>query len=285
MSKRKKYIITIFILLLCFALGSLWVSYNWLIINHYEYEASEIESEVKIIVLSDLHEHEFGRNSENLIQKIKEQTPDIIFMLGDFVNEDSEDADITCQLINNLIDVAPTYFAWGNHELDYIENTNADLEQELEEAGATVLDKKYVDIDINGNIIRLGGMYDYAFGLTGNNEASAAPQEIKDYLMDFQNTDNFKIMLSHRPDSFIFGDASTEWDIDLVVSGHLHGGQVVLPILGGIYGGDQGYFPEYVHGMYEKDDMRIFVTSGLGSSSAKVPRFNNRPEIAVITLY
>lgn len=285
MSKRKKCIIITFIILLCFILGNLWLSYNWLEVNYYECEVAEIESEIKIVVVSDLHEHEFGEDNKKLIQDIKEQTPDIIFMVGDFVNNDSKDADITCKLVENLSDIAPIYFAWGNHELDYAKNTGADLQQELEDAGAIVLDKEYVDIDINGSAIRLGGMYEYAFGLTDNNEAAAAPQEIKDFLTDFQDTDDFKIMLSHRPDSFIFGDASTAWDVDLVVSGHLHGGQVVLPIFGGIYGGDQGYFPEYVHGLYEKDNMEIFVTSGLGSNPKKVPRFNNRPEIAVITLY
>jgi predicted MPP superfamily phosphohydrolase len=102
------------------------------------------------------------------------------------------------------------------------------------------------------------------------------------FLKDFVDTDHLKLMLSHRPDSFIFSDASRRWDIDLVFSGHMHGGQMVLPFFGGVYGGDQGWFPEYVHGMYEKDNMHIFVTSGLGTNPHKVPRFNNLPEIAVI---
>ena len=91
-----------------------------------------------------------------------------------------------------------------------------------------------------------------------------------------------KIMMSHRPDSFIFGNASSVWKVDLVVSGHDHGGQVVLPVLGGVFGGDQGYFPEYIHGMYQKDQMHIFVSSGLGSYGEILPRINNVPEIAVI---
>jgi predicted MPP superfamily phosphohydrolase len=91
-------------------------------------------------------------------------------------------------------------------------------------------------------------------------------------------------MLAHRPDSFIFGEASVTWDIDLVVSGHLHGGQVVVPFKGGLIGGDQGWFPKYVHGLYEKDDINIFITSGLGSSRKVLPRFNNPPEIAVLRL-
>ena len=76
-------------------------------------------------------------------------------------------------------------------------------------------------------------MYEYAFGLNGNNDAAAASEEVLEFLTEFQDTDRLKIMMSHRPDSFIFGDASRVWEIDLVVSAHNHGGQVVLPFLGG----------------------------------------------------
>lgn len=156
------------------------------------------------------------------------------------------------------------------------------LVEEIEQAGATVLDEAYVDLDVNGEEVRLGGMYTYAFGLNANNDAEAAPEDVKDFLEEYQDTDRFKIMMAHRPDSFIFGDAAAVWDVDLVVSGHDHGGQVVVPFAGGLYGGDQGWFPEYIHGMYEKDGLQLFVTSGLGSHKQLLPRFNNPPEIAVI---
>ena len=148
-----------------------------------------------------------------------------------------------------------------------------------------VLDEEYKDIEVNGNNIRLGGLYAYAFGSGATeNEAALAKPEVKAFLEEFQDTDKLKIMVSHRPDSFIFGDAAKAWGVDLVISGHLHGGQVVIPFLGGVFGGDQGYFPEYVHGMYKKDNMNIFVTSGLGSGHKPLPRFNNIPEIAVIDI-
>ena len=101
----------------------------------------------------------------------------------------------------------------------------------------------------------------------------------------FQNTDRYKIMLCHRPDSFVFGDASDYWKIDLVISGHDHGGQVVIPFKGGLYGGDQGWFPPYVHGLYRTGRIRLFVTSGLSSEKQKLPRWNNRPEIAVLNVH
>ena len=125
-------------------------------------------------------------------------------------------------------------------------------------------------------------MYDYAFGLDGEDSVEAVDPEIRSFLEDYQDTDHLKIMMAHRPDSFIFGNASSVWDVDLVISGHDHGGQVVIPFLGGVFGGDQGYFPEYIHGMYQKDQMHIFVTSGLGSHGEILPRINNIPEIAVL---
>ena len=86
-------------------------------------------------------------------------------------------------------------------------------------------------------------------------------------------------MMAHRPDSFIFGNASQVWDIDLVVSGHTHGGQVRLPYLGGLYVGDQGWFPEYDKGLFDLNKIKIVITSGIGSSKQKIPRFNNIPEV------
>ena len=91
-------------------------------------------------------------------------------------------------------------------------------------------------------------------------------------------------MLSIRPESFIYSDACDKWDIDLVVSGNLIGGLVVLPKYGGVFGNSQGYFPEYVHGLYEKGDVKIFITSGLSAPKGTIPRFNNPPEIAVIDI-
>ena len=177
----------------------------------------------------------------------------------------------TCIALASLRNIAPVYYALGNHENMYISKGHLDLINQLEESGAVVLDKTYVDIEIEEVPIRLGGMYDYAFGLDGNNTALAAPEDVLTFLKNYQNTDRVKIMLSHRPESYVFGDASKTWDIDLIICGHLHGGQVVFPFVGGLYGGDQEWFPKYVHGLYKKDNFQMFITSGLGSNKQKLP--------------
>lgn len=281
----KIVLIIILIFLVGFVLINLWISSNYLVVNDFTAELSETNGKtIQAVVISDLHDHEFGSNNIQLVDKIQELQPDIIFMDGDMLNEDSENAKVSCNLIRQLKNIAPIYFALGNHELSYIDNYHPNLIEQLEEAGAVVLDKEYVDIDISGVPIRLGGMYDYAFGLDGNNTALAAPSDILSFLQDYQNTDRIKIMLSHRPESFVFGDASKTWNIDLIICGHVHGGQVVVPFIGGLYGGDQEWFPEYDHGLYEKDNFQMFITSGLGSNEQKLPRFNNPPEIAVLNI-
>lgn len=261
---------------------SFWVSANWLVVRKFQTGFGQNGGTVRLAVLGDLHDHEFGEHNRELAEKVKEQEPDLILLLGDMLNGSSSSASVPLELIELLKETAPVYYALGNHELEYEEKGHPELIRELEEAGAEVLEKEYVDLTVGGVKLRLGGMYEYAFGLNGNNDALAAPEDVLDFLMEFQDTDRLKIMMSHRPDSFIFGDASQVWDIDLVISAHNHGGQVVLPFAGGLYGGDQGWFPQYVHGLYDKDNLRLFITSGLGTDREKFPRFNNPPEIAVL---
>ena len=138
-----------------------------------------------------------------------------------------------------------------------------------------MLDDEYKDVNVNGNIIRIGGIYDYAFD---------TKKYTQDFLSKFEDTDNYKIMLAHRPDSFIFNNVTKDWNIDLVVSGHTHGGQVVLPFAGGLYAAEQGWFPKYDKGLFDFDDTKILITSGLGSGKEILPRFNNTPEVVDLKL-
>ena len=284
-NKKRNWLKVICALLFILVIGlalSIYASYDCLTVREYTYSTEKVSQGLTLVVLSDLHGHEFGKGNEKLAWRVAEQKPDIILLDGDFLNEDSQDESVATELIHNLHEIAPVYYALGNHEITYMENGHPDLLQKIDEAGATWLERTYVDVEVKGQALRIGGMYDYAFGLDGEDSAEAVDSEVGSFLKEYQDTEYIKIMLSHRPDSFIFGNASSVWKVDLVVSGHDHGGQVVLPLLGGVFGGDQGYFPEYVHGMYQKDQMYIFVTSGLGSYGEILPRINNVPEIAVI---
>lgn len=279
LTKNKTVILLLIILLiLIWFVGEILISYHWMKVNRYPvtvrnlpYTDTVTDAGFKMVVISDLHDHEFGKDNEKLIRRVKEQDPELIILDGDMLNEDSKSDEVPVRLVKGLAEIAPVYYALGNHELDYIGTAEGKKMQKHPEIG--------------GCKVRIGGMYEYAFALDGDNSAENLTGDVRDFLEEFQNTDRYKIMLCHRPDSFVFGDASDYWKIDLVISGHDHGGQVVIPFKGGLYGGDQGWFPPYVHGLYRTGRIRLFVTSGLSSEKQKLPRWNNRPEIAVLNVH
>ena len=261
-------------------------SYRDPVVRTWTVPVQHLSAPVRAVVMADLHNRDFGEDNRVLEELTADAEPDLILLDGDIVNADAADAGVAVSLALALKDIAPVYYAWGNHELDYLSAGTSPLREELEAAGAAVLDREWTDLTVNGAALRLGGLYDYAFAMDDFNtcDPERMDPEIYDFLTAFQDTDRCRIMLSHRPDSFIFGEAAATWDVDLVISGHDHGGQVVLPLLGGVFGGDQGLFPEYVHGICEKDGLTLAITSGLGSQREVLPRFRNPPEIMVLDL-
>lgn len=263
------------------------ISYKCLTVTNYKIKSDKIKDDTRIVLISDLHNSEFGKNNRRLIKEIIKQKPDLILLVGDMLNEESKDSSIATTLIRQLKKIAPVYYSLGNHEEAYLEYGTSNLYAQLKAAGAHVLDKQYEDLKIKNDRIRVGGLYEYAFAVDGEGSMSKDDMKpkIRKFLTDFEDTDAFKIMMAHRPDSFIFGQAADTWDIDLVASGHAHGGQVVIPGKGGLYGADQGWFPKYVNGIHHfKKVKNMVITRGLGSDKEKLPRFNNIPEIIVIDL-
>ena len=268
-------LITVFLVCILFIGGicyyGVYISYNKLTENNYTIESKKIDKDINLIIISDLHDNELGENNINLVEKIKSKSPDMVLVVGDMVNDNSYNSNIVVDFLKQISLTIPVYYSLGNTEEDYIKANTSDLIQELKDINVTVLNNEYKDVKINNITIRIGGMYDYAFGVEN--------KKVYNFLCDFQDTKNYKIMMAHRPDSFIFGDASEVWDIDLVVSGHTHGGQVRLPFMGGLYVGDQGYFPMYDKGLFDLNKIKILISSGLGSGKQKIPRFNNVPEV------
>lgn len=275
--KRIMYIFVLFIIVIgAICYYGVYISYNNLSSTNYTINSNKINDDVNLAIISDLHENSLGEDNQELINSIEKQSPDVILVVGDMINQGSSNTEIVTNLMEQLSEIAPVFYSLGNTEYDNIQEFNSNIIKELEDVNVTVLDKEYEDLKIRNTTLRIGGMYDYAFSLKQG--------DAYNFLRDFENTDNYKIILAHRPDSFIFGDASKVWDIDLVVSGHTHGGQVRLPFLGGIYCGDQGWFPEYDKGLFDLNRMKIIVSSGLGSGKQKIPRFNNVPELVNLDL-
>lgn len=278
--KIARGILIILGVLLLMCLTSLWLSYNYLTISDFIVKNSKITKAFRIVLISDLHDHQFGNGNKKLVERIKEQSPDFIVMDGDMLNGNSENDEVVVTLVNKLSEIAPVYYSYGNHEYYYIDAGHDDLQQDLENAGATVLNHQIIDITVNGNSIRLGGLYEYGFE-TGMQSEEENAQAIS-YLEKLVNTDRYLIMCAHRPESFYCWNWADTWGLDLVLSGHLHGGQVIIPGIGGLYSSLDGFFPRYDYGQYKLGNSDMLITRGLSSNRKVLPRFNNPPEIVVV---
>lgn len=250
----------------------------------YNVKVDCVTTPVHAVVISDLHGKEFGRENSRLIAKIEAQDPDVIFLVGDMIECDSDKDDVQRLLsfIEALVPVAPVYFSPGNHELEYIETDDTLLEQVVG-AGAVVVNDSYVDVEIAGQTLRIGGTmgHGFPFGRT-KEEFEASPEYV--FLRDFENTDEPKICLAHMPDTFIFNGAYNYWDVDLVLSGHTHGGLIRIPFAGGLYAPMQEWFPEYDRGYFLLGGhIQMIITSGLAGYK-HIPRINNLPELVVVDI-
>ena len=235
-----------------------------------------IERPFTLVQLTDLHNYEFGSDNARLLAHIRKEDPDLIFITGDMLNESEEDTHIVLHLVEQAVQIAPVYYSLGNHEIAYTEKYDKDrtFYQHLREAGAIIFNKEYVDTTIAGQEVRIGGVYGYVLD---HDWQDGSEQR---FMEEFQDTDRFKILLSHIPEGLLLWKSMEHWDVDLVFSGHVHGGQVRLPMIGGLYDPEEGWFPTYTKGMYECGNGTMILSAGLGSSRG-IPRVNNLPEIVV----
>ena len=278
MKKALKILALFLMILLLLITAGIVRSYGWPVINTQEIRSDKIQSSKRICVISDLHSKHFS----TLVSQIRDQNPELILMAGDIFDADDTELDTTFATVEILTGICDVYFALGNHEMKQIEKSDTFISR-LEETGVKIIDKKYFDI---GDDLRIGGMYQYPFGWNkkGRNTADSASDDVQEFMGEFVDTDRFLVFGAHRPESFYFSDASKAYSIDLVVSAHIHGGQVVIPFFGGLYGGDQRWFPKYVHGYYKRNNICWLITSGLSTSKKILPRFNNPPEIYIVDL-
>lgn len=261
-------LLLIFILLFLL-LANFLISYQMLQINNYGFSDASIENNINFVVVADLHDSSFGEGNKELISKVKEQKPDVIFTVGDMISDYIEDYSYLDSLYEGLSEIAPVYSSLGNHELSHPES---DEIKKILRKHSTLLDNEYTEVSINGTDMRIGGLMGY----------HPSKDELNEYIRDFADTDKFTVLLSHCPEYYFWG--VDEVKIDLMLSGHTHGGQVILPFAGGVYAPEQGWWPEYDYGVFYEENATLVITRGLGSSKQKVPRFNNPPEILCLTL-
>ena len=233
----------------------------------------------RIAHISDLHNTQFGEKNRRLLELLAEMKPDMIAVTGDLLDSRRTEPEIAVQFVSNAVKLAPVYYVPGNHEsrIAVYEETEAALAQ----AGAAVLRNRQILLKRGAARISVLGLEDPGF-IAETEDAEVRRKrvdfQLKDMIADSAGT--YTILLSHRPELFpVYGENR----IDLSLCGHAHGGQIRLPGLGGIIAPNQGLFPKYTSGLYQRDRAAMVVSRGLGNSLFPF-RLNNPPEVVEIKL-
>ena len=231
----------------------------------------------EIAQISDLHNAEFGDENKDLLVLLSQIKPDVIVLTGDLIDSRQTDIEIALDFAGKAVQIAPVYYVTGNHEARISEYEQ--LKMGLTDLGVVVLENQKVQITKDGESITLMGIQDPSFRtdyLFGDTETVA-----RQAISSLQNaSDGFTVLLSHRPELF---DLYVGTGMDLVFSGHAHGGQFRLPVLGGLVAPNQGFFPKYDAGQFIEENTTMIVSRGVGNSIIPF-RINNPPEIVVVEL-
>ena len=230
----------------------------------------------RIAQVSDLHNAEFGDGNQRLLDMLREAEPDMIAITGDLIDSRKTNIAVALAFAEEAVRIAPCYYVSGNHEARVLEYR--ELKAGLEAAGVTVLDDARVEIEIFGKSITVIGVNDPSFHADYlTSDAAVMDRKLSELSSEGAS---FTILLSHRPELF---DTYAAHEMDLVLTGHAHGGQFRLPLIGGLIAPNQGLFPKYDDGLYSEGNTNMIVSRGLGNSVIPF-RFNNRPEVVLIEL-
>ncbi|MCU6711764.1 metallophosphoesterase [Paenibacillus sp. J5C_2022] len=231
----------------------------------------------RIVQLSDLQSKMYPKDQYPIVSKVKRLKPDIIVMTGDMVDAGHYDEEATMALMRGVAEIAPVYFAAGNHE--YAARTFKGLEKKLTGLGIHVLRNEQVRIKAGDGYISLIGVDDPIFNKKEDGDVDKMTAHLREAIGE-EELEDYSILLSHRPELFhVYADRG----IDLSFTGHAHGGQFRLPIVGGVYSPGQGMWPELSEGMHERDGSMLVINRGLGNSTFP-QRLFNRPEIVLVEL-
>lgn len=277
-------IIGCIILLLCLALWIVWDN-GRIVVSVIGVKSEQLPKAFdgyRIVQVSDLHNDEFGEKNEILLKKIKSLAPDMIAITGDLLDSRRTDVKKAIDFINGAVEIASCYYVTGNHESRMEKNEYKELEQGMIEAGVIVLRNQMFSIKKDQEQITIVGIDDPRFTIATDKteKMERALEEKLKTLLEEVSEEEYTILLSHRPELF---DWYCKQEFDLVLSGHVHGGQFRLPFIGGMIGPGQGILPDYVDGLYTKEDMNMIVSRGLGQSIVPF-RINNPPELVLVTL-
>ena len=248
--------------------------------THYTYAAEQLGADLegyRIVQISDLHNAKFGKNNQKLVDRIRECEPDMIVLTGDLVDSNYTNVDRAVQFVDEIVKICPVYYVTGNHEYWLEKSEYDELMDGLIGAGVVILDYQVVGISRGDAKFRLVGLDDKSLA---DGTLEALLNNTHNVVHEDSDEREFTVVLAHEPQYFA-RYAGT--GVDLVLSGHAHGGQFRLPFVGGIVAPDQGFLPEYTAGEYYMNGTEMIVSRGLGNSVIPVRLFNF-PEIVCVEL-
>lgn len=247
-------------------------------VNTYRISDSSLPdgfSGFRIAQVSDLHNTEFGENNEKLLTLLEDSEPDIIVFTGDMIDSRHTDVDIAVSFAEEAMKLAPCYFVNGNHEAST--TARPELLERLRALGVVVLEDQAVTLEHGGDTITLLGIDDPTLSSdypTYGSEGVVA--EVLSGLTD--GLDSYTLLLAHHPEWIqIYKDCG----VDLVLSGHTHGGQLRFEKIGALIAPGQGLFPKYDAGEFQEDGTTMIISRGLGNSLLPL-RLNNPPELVIV---
>ena len=259
----KKYI---FVLVIFVFLGWLFWGNSSIEVNRYTVSSDKLSNLYDGFVIAHVSDfHNAQSQSKQLLSLLKDSNPSIIVITGDLIDSRSTKVDVALDFVEEAVKIAPCYYVNGNHESrvkEYIE-----LKDGLVELGVVVLEDEIVSLDESFSII---GLVDPDFAVENRDEI----------LSSLVDVSSFNVLLSHRPEIF---SLYVKNEVDVVFSGHAHGGQARLPFIGGLIAPHQGFFPTYDSGLYEENSTKMLVSRGIGNSIIPM-RFNNRPNLILVEL-
>ena len=259
----------------------LYLQNNIIDITKYRIESDKIDGRIKIAQLSDLHSKPF-KKVPDILTEIK---PDLILITGDYINDRQRNKEKMFAFGKELLGIAPVIYITGNHERRLSNFDN--LMEELKGLGFTVLLNDIKELNINGNSLIILGLDENQADFDdykARKNGTFIYKDMKPYFNELDNYNGYKIVLSHYPENFkaVSEMNYSQYDFDLQLSGHAHGGQFILPLFGPVFSPGQGVRPKYARGSFGERP-RLIVSRGLGNAEFPFRLFNH-PEINLITL-
>ena len=280
--KRRTKKVLLFLLVFVVIIGAaLFVSIQYTNthykISFYQEASEKVSGNIRIAVISDIHNREYGEKNEKLISDIRGLDPDLILFPGDMVIRENDDYQAALDLVSSVSQIAPCYGVLGNHESERIYyRDDKGLPSAFEKAGLKILRNAQEKIRIGNDTVQLIGVEGTSYGFEEYGGRA---------FMDKTEIDPsaFCILMAHIP--VLFKSQLSVYDFDLGIAGHVHGGIIVLPLIGGLYTKEEGFFPKFTAGKYILDGQQsLIISAGMGDSKPFTPRINNIPELVVIDI-